>query len=365
MSSPQPAGESHESVVVSAASDSFAPWLAAAGGSLVVTCYQAGKIALLGSNGQQVSVHLRDFPRPMGLAVSGPRMAVGTLEEIVVLRNAPALAPDVFADQPGRYDALYLPRVAYRVGEVAVHGLAFAGDDLWFVNTRFSCLSTLSPDFSFVPRWKPPFISALEPEDRCHLNGMAIVDGEPRFVTCLGTTDTPGDWRKDKVTGGVILSVPDGRVVAGGLTMPHTPRWYDGRLWVLNSGHGQLAYVEPGGGLQVVCTLPGYLRGLCFLGPYAVVGMCQIRERHIFGGLPIASKFEQLLCGLAVVDLRNGTTVAMFVFTAGCQEVFDVDFLPGVRQGAILNNEHPAVHLAYTAPDASWWRKQKDDAAPA
>ncbi|REK11986.1 MAG: TIGR03032 family protein [Planctomycetota bacterium] len=361
MSSPTPPAEPNESVVVSAASDSFGPWLGSLGGSLVVSCYQAGKIALLGWNGKTVSVHLRDFPRPMGLAIDGQRLAIGALEEIIVFRNAPQLADDVFADQPTRYDALYLPQTSYRTGEVAVHGLAFAGDELWFVNTRFSCLSTLSPDFNFVPRWKPPFISDLAPEDYCHLNGMAVVDGQPRFVTSLGTTNVPGAWRKDKVTGGVIMSVPDGRIVASGLCMPHSPRWYDRRLWVLNSGHGQLAYVDPqSGALQVVATLPGYLRGLCFQGPYAIVGMCQIRERHIFGGLPISSKFPQLLCGVAVVDLRNGNTIGMFLFTSGCQEVFDVDFLPGVQQPAILNHDHPGMRLAYTAPEGHWYRQEKE-----
>ncbi len=347
------AGETR--VVTTAASDSFGPWLAATGGSLVVSCYQAAKLALLGWNGDQATIHLRDFPRPMGLVVDGPRIAVGTLEEIVVLGSAPGLARDVIENEPGRYDALYMPRVAYRTGEVAVHGLAFGRSGLWFVNTRFSCLATPSDDYHFVPHWKPPFVSQLSPEDRCHLNGLAMVDGEPRFVTCLGASDTPGGWRAGKVSGGVVVSVPDGQIVASGLAMPHTPRWYDGRLWVLNSGEGQLGYLAAGGKFEVVTTLPGYLRGLYFLGPYAVVGMSRIRERHIFGGMPLAKKFEDLACGLAVIDLRNASLVATFLFTAGCEEVFDVDFVPGVRQGMILNNEHPAVHVGFTSPQESWW----------
>ncbi len=349
-------------MVTTAASDTFGPWLATTGGSLLVSCYQAGKVALLSWTGEQVSVQLRDFPRPMGLAVEGQHIAIGTLEEIVVLRNAPELVPEMFEDQPERYNALYMPRVAYRTGEVAPHGLAFGKAGLWFVNTRFSCLAMPSTEYNFVPGWKPPFIAELVPEDHCHLNGLAMVDGEPRFVTCLGTTDTPGGWRADKVTGGVVVSVPDGTILARGLAMPHSPRWYDGRLWVLNSGHGQLAFVgSPNGDLQVVATLPGYLRGLCFVGPYAVVGMSQIREQHIFGGLPISQKFDKLLCGVAVVDVRNGTTTAMFLFTAGCQEVFDVELLGGVGQGAILNNEFWGVRLAYTAPGATWWRRQRDE----
>ena len=144
--------------------------------------------------------------------------------------------------------------------------------------------------------------------------------------------------------------------------MPHSPRWYDGRLWVLNSGQGEFGYIDAGGAFQVVTTLPGYLRGLCFLGPFAVVGMSQIRERHIFGGMPLVEKFEDLACGLAIVDLRTAGVAATFLFKAGCEEVFDVDFIPGVLQGIILNDEHPAVHLGYTSPEESWWCR--DNAPP-
>ena len=51
------------------------------------------------------------------------------------------------------------------------------------MNTLFSCLAGLDSRYSFVPRWRPPFISALAAEDRCHLNGLAMVDGDaPAFL---------------------------------------------------------------------------------------------------------------------------------------------------------------------------------------
>ena len=144
--------------------------------------------------------------------------------------------------------------------------------------------------------------------------------------------------------------------------MPHSPRWHNGRLWVINSGEGQLVRVDvKSGTLEVVCTLPGYLRGLCFLGPYAIVGLCQIREKHIFGGLPIAERFERLLCAEAVVDLRSGATVGMLEFTSGCQELFEVQFLAGVRQGMILNREQSATRDAFTAPEFSYWLRPSNE----
>jgi uncharacterized protein (TIGR03032 family) len=350
-----PAGNSGE-IISCTASESFGAWLASSGGSLAITTYQAGKVAIVGWNGRQVSVLMRDFPKPLGLAVQGAKMVLATRNEVIVLANAPLLAPNFLEDQPGRYDALFLPRVAYYTGDLNVHDVAFGEAGVWIVNTRFCCLSFLSDQFSFAPQWKPPFVSEIVPEDRCHLNGVAMQGGHPRWVSCLGTTDTPGGWRKDKAAGGVILSVPDGEVVARGLSMPHSPRWYDGRLWVLNSGQGELLRIDVESGQRdVVCTLPGYLRGLSFVGPFALVGMCQIREKHIFGGLPISQRFEQLLCGVAVIDLRNGQMVGMFEFTSGCQELFEVQFLPNLRQPMILDAAHPAAREAFTAPEFSYW----------
>jgi uncharacterized protein (TIGR03032 family) len=209
---------------------------------------------------------------------------------------------------------------------------------------------------SFVPVWKPPFVSDVVPEDRCHLNGLALRDGRARYVTALGVTDVVGGWRANKAAGGVLIEVPTNEILVAGLSMPHSPRWYAGRLWVLNSGAGELLTVDPGTReVTVVCRLAGYLRGLCFVGPYAVVGMSRIREKHIFGGLPVQQRHEKLRCGVAVIDLRSGTEVAAFEFSAGCDEIFDVQHLPGVWRPMILNLDRPAVRQAITHPESSWW----------
>lgn len=342
-------------------SESFANWLSQLGGSLVVTTYQAGKVVLLGWRGDRLSVLMRQFTKPMGLAVSAGRIALATKEEITIFANAPLLARDLVIGQPGRYDGLYLPRVTYHTGDVNVHDVAFADDGLWFVNSRFSCLSSLSHEFSFVPRWKPPFITEIVPEDRCHLNGLAVVAGKPKYVTALGDTDTVGGWRAGKATGGILVDVETSSIVLRGLSMPHSPRWFQGRLWLLNSGAGEVICFDPQSGtVNVVCVLPAYLRGLCFLGQYAVVGMCQIREKHIFGGLPIQQKFNRLLAGLAVIDLQTGNLVGKFEFTAGCTEIYDVHFLAGARNANILNSADETARQAFTAPEFSYWLRPEN-----
>ncbi len=337
-------------------STSFPGWLQAAGGSIVLTTYQAGKVGIIGWDGRQVTLLFRDFPKPMGLDVDGPRLLLATRHHVIELANAPLLAYEFLEGQPGRYDALYLPRVTYDTGDLNVHDVAFGVDTLWLVTTRFSCLCSPSREYSFIPRWRPPFITEVVPEDRCHLNGLAMEGGEPRFVTALGATDVVGGWRERKADGGVVIDVSSGEVVLRGLCMPHSPRLHDGSLWVLNSGLGEMWRVDLDSFRhEVVCSLPGYLRGLCFVGSVALVGLSTIREKHIFGGLPVQQQTPRLRCGVAVVEVRTGRQLGLFEFTEGCSELFDVRFLSDVRRPMILSAEKEATRQAVTAPEFAYW----------
>ena len=341
----------------------FREWIAQSGGSLAVSTYQAGKVAMIGFDGRQPTLLMREFDKPLGMAVNGGRLALATRHEVTVFANAPLLAHDYLESRRGKYDALYLPRTTYQTGDLHTHDLAYQGDQLLLVNTRFSCLARPSDDYSFEAVWRPKFVGDLVPEDRCHLNGVAIRDGRARYVTALGTTDTPGGWRDEKADGGVLIDVSTDEIVLRGLSMPHSPRWHEGRLWVLNSGTGELLSVDPESGEStVVCQLPAYLRGLCLVGPYALVGMCKIREKHIFGGLPVQERVKELRSGVAVIDLRTGGQIGAFEFTAGCEELFDVQFLPGVYRPTILNLEKEAVRQAVTNPDSSYWLRPSAEA---
>jgi uncharacterized protein (TIGR03032 family) len=229
--------------------------------------------------------------------------------------------------------------------------VAWAGDELWMVSTRFSCLCTPHPDYSFVPRWRPPFISALTAEDRCHLNGLALVDGTPRYVSALGTTDTPDGWRPAKGHGGCLIDVTGGEILVRGLSMPHSPRWHDGRLWLLESGTGRLVLIDPAmGRWQVVAELPGFTRGLALVGPYAFIGLSKIRATSAMNGVPLAERREQLKCGVAVVDLRGGGVVAMLEFQTAVEEIFDVQLLPGLRFPEVMGFQKETVHHTFVVP---------------
>lgn len=219
------------------------------------------------------------------------------------------------------------------------------------MSTRFSSLCTISPDYSFVPRWRPPFVTALSAEDRCHLNGLALVDGRPQYVTALGPTDTPGGWRPDKPRGGCIVDVTSGEFVSRGLSMPHSPRWYDGRLWVLESGTGGVVLVDQATGRrETVVQLPGFTRGWAFADPYAFVGLSKIRPTSAMDGVPIAERRDKLKCGVAIVDLRRGLVVGMLEFQTAVEEIFDVQLLTGLRYPEVIGFQHDAINHTFVVP---------------
>jgi uncharacterized protein (TIGR03032 family) len=231
---------------------------------------------------------------------------------------------------------------------------------LWFVNTRFSCLATRAGNFSFEPRWRPPFVSVLAPEDRCHLNGMGLRDGRVRYATALGATDTPGGWRANKKSGGILLDVPSGAVIARGLSMPHSPRWHDGRLWVLDSGNGGVSVVdEAAGRLTTVAALPGFTRGLDFCDRFAFVGLSQVRETAVFSGIAIAERPERQ-CGVWVLDTVTGQIVAFLQFTDAVQEIFAVQVLRGRRFPDVINDNNALIADSFVLPD-----RALGDVAPA
>jgi uncharacterized protein (TIGR03032 family) len=320
-------------------STSFPGVLSEAGCSLLVSTYQAGQLVAVGVGEDRLSFDFHRFDQAMGVAVGQDQVAVGARGQVWFLRDHSELAPRL--DPAGAYDRCFLPASTVVTGGIQGHEVAWGVDadgepDLWMVNTLFSCLIGLDEHYSFVPRWKPPFISALAGEDRCHLNGMAMRDGRPVFVTVMAQTDTAGGWRDHKLTSGTVLHVPSGEVVTSGISMPHSPRWYDGKLFVLDSGKGHLQLVDlPTGRREMVANLPGYARGLAIHDGLAYVGLSKIRETAIFGGVPLAEFHDQLKCGVGVIEIESGNTVATLEFTSGLEEIFDVQVVPDSRRVAL------------------------------
>ncbi|MDX6617362.1 MAG: hypothetical protein QOD60_2453 [Solirubrobacterales bacterium] len=320
-------------------------------GSILVSTYQTGKLICLREQGGTVNTHFRNFDKPMGLAAHEGRFALGGRTEVWDFRDVPSAAPRV--EPVGTHDACYVPRNRHVTGDIAIHEIAFAQGELWLCATAFSCLGTLNAEHSFVPRWRPGFISELAPGDRCHLNGMCVVEDEVRYVTALGQTDEQGGWREGKARGGVILEVPSSDVIVDGLSMPHSPRWHDGKLWFLESGEGGLCVADlEAGEWETVAELPGFTRGLAFVDRIALVGLSQVRETGTFGGLPLTERLDQSerLCGVWAVDTTTGRELGFLRFEELVQEVFDVAILPGKNFPEIAEPGSTATSQTFALP---------------
>jgi uncharacterized protein (TIGR03032 family) len=337
-------------------SSNFAAWLAQQNVSLAFTTYQSGKLLLLGCTPEgRLDVFERTFNRAMGLWADDQGLWLGTAYQLWRFENL--LQPGALHEG---HDGLYVPKVGYTTGDLDVHDIAVDVDGrVVFVATGFGCLATLSQHSSFTPLWRPPFLSKQAAEDRCHLNGLALVDGRPRYVTAVSTSDVVDGWRDRRREGGVVLEIPSARIVAEGLSMPHSPRWYRDRLWLHNSGAGEFGSINLDSGLfETLAFCPGYLRGLAFVGDYAVVGLSRPRHNKTFGGLSLetelAKRGAEGRCGLVVIDLRSGDAAHWLRIEGMVTELYDVAVLPGVRRPMALGFKSDEIQrIVAIGPDGT------------
>ncbi len=341
--------------------ENFPQLLKQLGISLAVSTYQAGKLIFIREQEGELNTHFKIFQKPMGIALQHGRLSIGTQNAVREYHNVPAVSDKLLSDK--KHDAVYVPRRQHVTGNVDIHEMSFdAGGELWFVNTRFSCLSTLDLFHSFTPRWHPPFIKGFAPEDRCHLNGLGMRDGAPRYVTMLGQTNHKGGWRDNKKDGGLIMDITDNRIIVDGLSMPHSPRWHDGQLWVLESGQGSLCKVnEQTGAVTTIASMPGFTRGIDFHQGLAFIGLSQVRESALFSGLPLTEKPDERYCGIWVIELATGNTVAFLRFEGAVQEIFSVQVMANTRFPDLLEDDDPLVSQTYVLPDENL--KDVDSAA--
>ena len=348
----QPGGEKF----VLTSSRHFPEWLAANRCSIAFTTYQAGKIFLLGVAGQhRLSVFERTFARSMGLGVSddGRSFFLAMQDRIQRFDNVVAAGQ---ATSDG-YDAVYAPHAAWVTGDLDTHDVGFGADGRpLLVNTLFSCLAAVSDDHSFRPVWTPPFVSKLAAEDRCHLNGLAVEAGVPRYVTAVSRSDVADGWRDRRADGGVVVDVGSGDAVVEGLSMPHSPRLREGRLWLLNSGTGELGFADmKTGKFEAVAFCPGYARGLAFVGKHAVVGLSLARDDRTFTGLPLDDALRQrnadARCGLVIFDVERGEMLAWVRIEGVVCELYDVAVLPNVSRPSLVGFKSDQVRYLISIDD--------------
>ncbi|WP_246534481.1 TIGR03032 family protein [Aliiroseovarius lamellibrachiae] len=311
------------------------------GASLCVTSYQSGALYLIGSkHSGGINIHQTGIQKPMGLAVRGDGgFDLTSLDQI--LRFANGLQPEERANEI--FDGCFVPRTVHVTGQLDAHDVGTLEDNTpIFVNTRFNCLAVPDMVHSFKPVWRPSFISRIVDEDRCHLNGLAMRDNKPAFVTAVSASDTIDGWRDRRGDGGIVIDVESNKIVCSGLSMPHSPRWHDGKLWLLNSGRGELGYVDfedkaapEGEGVFVpVVFCPGFVRGLSFRGGYAFVGLSKPRYQR-FEGLELDQRLKDAdsepWCGVQIIDLSTRSCVDWFRIDGAVGEIYDVATVPNLR----------------------------------
>jgi uncharacterized protein (TIGR03032 family) len=325
-------------------------WLQTQQISLALTTYQSSRLFLLGvkPNGN-LSGFERLFDRAMGLYATPERLYMSSRYQLWQFDNVLAVG-----ELDKGYDKLYVPRIAYTTGDLDIHDLVVdKNQNIIFVNTLYNCLATVSEHHSFKPLWQPPFISKLVAEDRCHLNGLALVNGEARYVTAVSQSDVIDGWRERRRDGGCVIDIKTNEIIAKGLSMPHSPRWYQGKLWLLNSGEGEFGYIE-NGEFKPVTFCPGYMRGLAFSGDFAIIALSKAREKT-FTGLALdeklAAKEVDARCGLMIIDLKTGEIAHWLRIEGVITEFYDVQVLAGVQRPKALGLKTDEIQRLITIED--------------
>lgn len=332
-------------------SPGFSALLGAQKIGLALSSYQSGKLYMLGQNRDGgLLIHERFFRKAMGIALPAPdTMILATLFQIITFRNV--LEPGQAIND--LYDACFVPRSIAVTGELDAHDVGRLADGRTiFVNTSYNCLATPSERHSFTPLWKPPFISKIVREDRCHLNGLAMEDGVARYVTAVSRSDTIDGWRDRRADGGVVVDVASGEIAATGLSMPHSPRFHRGRLWLFNSGTGELGTIDMAAGrFEPAAFCPGFLRGLAFHGKFAFVGLSKPRHKR-FEGLALDARLQtadsEPWCGIQVIDLDTGSCVQWFRIDGAISELYDLAVVPGVTRPMALGFATPEIMTLIT-----------------
>lgn len=386
--------------------------------SLAVTSYQASRLILIRSDGNQLDINFKNFHRPMGLAATDSGLTLGVFNHVVNFQREDGLldkikqplekieddvtapkikAPDnkldpieerlkehkelsseeleqqekdkedwenyqkkLYEPVDERVDACFISRSIHYSGMINIHDIDWGNDGLWAVNSSFSCLCTLEPDYSFVPRWKPSFISELVPEDRCHLNGMTLKDGVPAYVTTFSKFDDPQAWRKDDHFDGTLIDVKSNKVLIDNLVMPHSPRWHDKYVYYCNSGNGEVCRYDPNiKQSQIIAELQGFTRGMDFYGPLIFVGLSKVRASDVTRPAPLSKKYSQTFSGIWLLNLQDFQTsnptltepAGHIKFTGNIDQIYDVAVIPNCNFPELIEPTHPRMRNHFCHPE--------------
>lgn len=333
------------------------------GATIAYSTYQAGKLIMISSHsGASIIKYAKNFKRPMGIAYdeNKNKLALASRTYIDVFSSSRKLALS-YPPKPRKHDYLFLPQAKYYTSHLDTHEISWYQDELWVVNTLFSCLCTMSDDKNFVPKWKPEFVTELLPEDRCHLNGFALENGEPAYVTCFAKSNEKNGWRNMPYDSGMIIDIRTNEILLKGLSMPHSPVAVGGKIYFLQSATGQVMFYDlKTKVLTELNQFNTFVRGLEVVENYLFVGASKIREESTtFGNLPV--KAEDSFCGIIVLDKETGKQVSGLNYTDVVKEIFSLKILRGVISPAILTENDELYDKSITVgEDLNFWLSKKE-----
>ena len=328
--------------------------------SIAVSTYQAGKLIFLSPKDENSLVQLpRAFDNVMGIALfpEGMKLALACRDQIIVFSGSRELASH-YPKAPGTYDVLYMPRVTYHTGTLDIHDLS-AGprEELYAVNTLFSCIVRVDGTHNFIPYWIPPFIDRLASEDRCHLNGMAFSRGVPRYVTAFNRGNSQQSWREDITRTGIVMDVESNEVICENLAMPHSPRLFNDELYLLLSATGELIRLDTiSGKYDIVLRVKGFVRGMSMHSDYLFIGLSKLRKNSsTFGKLPFAANARE--AGILVVHLPTGAIAGQINWVNSLDEIYDVQVIPDILRPNIMNTSSPDHLAGLMIPEQTYWAR--------
>jgi len=317
--------------------------------SLAVTSYQSQRLFLVRSDGESIDINFKRFRRPMGLASTENEIVLGTFDKITkFIRNDSVIAE---LEDKEKVDACFTPNASHTTGMINIHDIAYGDEGLWVVNSAFSCLATIEPDFSFVPKWKPGFITELVPEDRCHVNGMAMKDGKPKYVTTFNKLNESGVWKKEKKAEGTLIDIDTNEILLDNLAMPHSPRFHNGKIYLCESGLGTVYSLDPDTKeKKTVAKLQGFTRGMDFYGPLMFVGVSKVRVSDINNPIPVSMQFEETYSGVWIINLEDNSIVGNISFEGDVDQIYDISVLYNMTYPELIEPGHNFVKKIFNFP---------------
>ncbi len=334
--------------------------------SVAISTYQTGKVVIFSAQDQNQLIQLpRTFAKPMGMAKKGNKWAIATNDSVIITGNAPGLATN-YAPNPNVYDSLYVPRASYYTGPLDMHDIQFTNQGLLGINTMFSTLVNIDEDFSFKPVWTPRFISALKPEDRCHLNGLAVEPqtNKPKYISALGQGDTPREWKEGMLNGGVLIDIDSNEIILSNLPVPHTPRIYGKELFMLLSATGELVKVNvESGTYDIIAQVNGFARGMDRIGDYLFIATSKLRPNSsLFKEAPVAKR--SVNCGITIIYLPTGQPCGYINYQTSVEELYDLVLLEGNMRPNILNLEKGVHKTSVITSEEVFWHNPEQETQP-